>query len=125
MFLSSRQVPGPTATLSCYLCSSKLRVGAAAAEQVIQEAKLDVRHLRGSRFCTRLFVSALRTVVRFVYFQKHEDLPPTHVEGLFGICMQSALHAMRVRKNDVRASSVQLYEDVLDLADVGLDGVWR
>jgi hypothetical protein len=91
-----------------------------------KEAKLDVRHLRGARFCTRLFVSALRTVVRFVYFPKHEDLPLTHVEGLFGICMQSALHAMRVRKNDVRASSVQLDEDALDLAaDVGVDGVWR
>jgi hypothetical protein len=70
-------------------------------------------------------------VVYFRVLPKHDDLSPTHPEGLFGICMQGALNAVRVRKTDVTASSVRLHEDALDFdkslenrADVDLDGVW-
>jgi len=54
------------------------------------------------------------------------------VEGLLGIRMQGAPNAMDVRKDDVRAPSVRLYEYAFDLsetledgADVGLERIWR
>jgi hypothetical protein len=79
----------------------------------------------------RFFITALRPVVYFRVLPKHDDLSSTHTEGLFGICMQGALNAVRVRKNDVGASSIRLHESALDFdksledrADVDIDGVW-
>jgi hypothetical protein len=76
---------------------------------------------------------SLPSARRFIFcvLPKYDDLSPTHTEGLFGICMQGALNVVRVRKNDVNASSVRFHEDALDFdksledrADVDLDGVW-
>ena len=72
------------------------------------------------------------TFVHFRILTKNDDLPPLYAGRLLGICMQSTLNAMDIRKNDVRASSVRLYEYARDLAklledgaDVGFGGVWR
>jgi hypothetical protein len=79
----------------------------------------------------RFFITALRPAFYFRVLPKHDDLLPTHPEGPFGIHMQGTLNAVRVRKNDINASSVRLHEDGLDFdksledgADVDLDGVW-
>jgi hypothetical protein len=66
----------------------------------------------------------------FSCISEHDNLSLTHAEGLFGICIQGALNAVCVRKNDISASSVRLHEGALDFdksledgADVDLDGV--
>ena len=48
----------------------------------------------------RFFITAFRPAVYFR--EKYDDLSLTHAEGLFGICMQGALNAVRVRKNKRR-----------------------
>ena len=73
----------------------------------------------------RQFIPVLRVL------PKHVNLSHTHAEGQLSISMQSAVDAMDVRVNDVRASST-VYEYVLDLAKALKDGayvslvrVWR
>jgi hypothetical protein len=79
----------------------------------------------------RFFITSVHPADYFRVLPKHDDLSLTHAEGLFGICMQGTLNAVRIHKNDVSASSVRLHEGALDFdksledgADVDIDGVW-